>query len=415
MVQSYDAVVVGAGVMGAMAAMQLASGGMERVLVVEKGPGVGFGSTGKSNAIFRQTYSHFETCLMAHESLRIMLNWADFMELKAPRAAYRDVGVVFLLPKEDPVVERIMNMHKAVGVKSQLLDFYERKRVMPDVDFCATPLDLDADAHECGGELAVIYEPDGGFADPVGTTEDVLEVARRLGVEVRFNVRVTAVLQASGRVMGVEIASGGNSERLHAPVLINCAGPWAMGLNALAGAPLPQRIVPIRAQKVAKRHPERLKKRLPVINDLVNGFNIRPDNTGMQIFLSSFREKYAHEVVPNPDEYNDSADPDFREENLVMAHHRVPTFHARGEITSYSGLYTVNLDDNHPVIDETELWGLYVACGFSGHGFKLSPVVGMLIAQKVLGQWGRGKTDVPLDFFNRDRAPLKSFMDGFFS
>ena len=50
--------------------------------------------------------------------------------------------------------------------------------------------------------------------------------------------------------------------------------------------------------------------------------------------------------------------------------------------------------------------GFYPVCGFSGHGFKLSPVVGMLVARQVLGQWGRGKTEVPADFFRRNRKQL---------
>ena len=69
MAATYDGVIIGAGVMGATAALQLAHAGLGRLLVLEKAPGVGFGSTGKSSAIFRQTYSHYETCLMAHESL----------------------------------------------------------------------------------------------------------------------------------------------------------------------------------------------------------------------------------------------------------------------------------------------------------------------------------------------------------
>jgi glycine/D-amino acid oxidase-like deaminating enzyme len=166
---------------------------------------------------------------------------------------------------------------------------------------------------------------------------------------------------------------------------------------------------------VGKRFPEQLKGRLPVINDLISGFNLRPDATGTQIFLSSFKPRYNGEVVDDPEVYDDHAAPDFREEHLLLAHHRVPTFHARGQVTSYSGLFTVNRDDNHPVIDETELGGLFTACGFSGHGFKLSPVVGMLIAQRVLGQWGRGRTEVPLAFFARDRAPHRSFWSGFFT
>ena len=414
MTTNYDGIVVGAGIMGAMAAMQLAEAGVKRLLVLEKGPGVGFGSTGKSSAIFRQTYSHYETCLMAHESLRIIRNWGEFMELAEPRASFRGCGVMFLFAGGDPVAGEVLKLHKAVGVNSELLDAQARLALMPDVDFCAVPLDLQADSHDCGGEPAAIYEHEGGYADPVGTTEDVLEVARRLGVEVRFNTRVTAVLQAGGKVMGIKAVTGGGQETLHAPLLINCAGPWAPGLNALAGVPLAQRIVPVRVQKVAKRHPERLQKPLPVINDLINGFNLRPAPGDRQIFLSSFREKYAHEQVPDPDHYNDSASPEFRDEQLLLAHHRVPAFVARGEISTYSGLYTVNQEDNHPVIDETGLQGMFVACGFSGHGFKLSPVVGMIIAQKVLGQWGRGKTDVPLDFFSRTRAPLRSFWGGFF-
>ncbi len=127
------------------------------------------------------------------------------------------------------------------------------------------------------------------------------------------------------------------------------------------------------------------------------------------------REEDEREEVADPDDYNEVADAPFREEKQVLLHHRVPTFRTRGEITSLSGLYTVNQDDNHPVIDEADLEGFFPVCGFSGHGFKLSPIVGMIIAQKVLGQWGRGKTAVPLDFFNRNRKPLQSFWGGFFS
>ena len=48
MAQTYDAIVIGAGVMGASSAMHLTGAGLKRVLVLEKAPGVGFGSTGRS-------------------------------------------------------------------------------------------------------------------------------------------------------------------------------------------------------------------------------------------------------------------------------------------------------------------------------------------------------------------------------
>lgn len=415
MANAYDGIIIGAGVMGASAALQLASAGLRNLLVLEKAPGVGFGSTGKSNAIIRQTYSHYETCLMAYEALQIFENWGEFIGLKEPRADYRTRGVLFLMPRNDRVVEDILAIHQNVGVESRVLQAQERHTLFPDLNYCSIPLDLKAEEHQCRQEMTALYEPRGGFADPVGTTQDMLEVARQLGTAVKFNARVATVLQQSGRVKGVEAFLHTVKETYHAPVVINCAGPWAMGLNQAAGSPLRERLVAIRTQKVVKRFTERLKGRIPIVNDLVDGINLRPDATGNQIFIGSFQEKDGKEVVPDPDHYNEAADAPFREEKLILTHHRVPTFRTRGDITSLSGLYTVNQDDNHPVIDEADLEGFFPVCGFSGHGFKLSPIVGMIIAQKVLGQWGRGKTAVPLDFFNRNRKPLQSFWGGFFT
>ena len=52
--------------------------------------------------------------------------------------------------------------------------------------------------------------------------------------------------------------------------------------------------------------------------------------------------------------------------------------------TGYAGLYT-STPDSHPVMDKVDgIEGLYICTGFSGHGFKLSPMVGVLMAELVL-------------------------------
>ena len=181
---------------------------------------------------------------------------------------------------------------------------------------------------------------------------------------------------------------------------------------ALAGVTLPNRLVPIRAQMVSKRFSERLKGPIPMVVDMMSGFYGRMEANGVQFICGSVREENEREEVLDLDNYNEVADAPFREEHLRLIHHRVSTFHSRGEITSYAGLYTVNQADYHPIIDGTALEGFFAVCGFSGHGFKLSPVVGNLVTQKVLGQWGRGKSEVPMDFFDADRAPLNSNWGG---
>ena len=240
----------------------------------------------------------------------------------------------------------------------------------------------------------------------------MLEVAQSLGTEVRFKSRVTAVLSAGGRVTGVELEREGAKETCHAPLVINCAGPWAAGLNAVAGAPLKARLVPTRNQIVCKRFPEELKGTIPMVADMINGVYFRNDPTGTQIMLGSAKEEDEREAVDDPDHYNEVADAPFREEKLTVLNHRISTFRARGEISSYAGIYTVNQDDYHPIIDESELSGFFPVCGFSGHGFKLSPIVGAIVAQKVLGRWGQAETKVPLDFFNKDRQPIRTNWGG---
>jgi len=54
-----------------------------------------------------------------------------------------------------------------------------------------------------------------------------------------------------------------------------------------------------------------------------------------------------------------------------------------GAIMGYSSMYTVNQDDLHPVVGETSIKGLWACNGFSGHGFKLAPAIGSMVAQQV--------------------------------
>ncbi len=412
MAATYDAIIIGAGVMGASSALQLTSAGLPRVLVVEKGLGVGAGSTGRSTAIVRQTYSNYEVSLMAHEALRLFQHWQDFVQLPAPRANFINSGVLFLFGKDEPSLPHILALHERVGVRSSLLDAAERRRLFPDIDFAAPPPEQLAAGNDAAYEGDALYEDEGGFADPVGTAEDMLAAAQAQGAEVRLRCRVRTVEHAAGRVTGVTLEQDGQSHSVSAPVVVNCAGPWAMGLNAQAGQPLRHTLVPTRIQVVTRSLGEALQGRLPMVADMVSGFYGRPEASGESMILGSVKDEDEREAVDDPDRYNEVADAPFRERTLNLLHHRVPALATRGQVGSYAGLYTVNRTDSHPIIDRSGLEGFFYCNGFSGHGFKLSPIVGMLVAQKVLGQWGRGRSAVPVTFFDHDRAPLTTNWGG---
>ena len=69
-------------------------------------------------------------------------------------------------------------------------------------------------------------------------------------------------------------------------------------------------------------------------------------------------------------------------------------------------MYTVNQDDVHPVVGPSEVEGLFLAYGESGHGFKLGPAIGSMVAQAVTGNKGDFDTAIPLSLFSIDRKPI---------
>ena len=410
MAKTVDAIIIGAGVMGASAAMHLARAGLRKLLVVEKGPGPASGSTGKSSACIRQTYSNPEVTVMAREALDCFKHWPDFTGLGDSQTGFVNCGVLFLFGPQDSAVPEIMRIHKQAGVKSSVLSQETKRSLFPDVDFSAPPPELLE--QETDYEMQAIHEHEGGFADPLGTATDMLRAAGNLGAELVSNTRLLEIHQKGGKVSGATLRSKGQLLEVQTPLIISCAGPWTNEVLRIAGVSLPQRLAAVRAQIVSKQFVEPLKGSLPMIADMSLGFYGRMEANGRQFIMGSVLESDELEEVPDPDHYNEVADASFREEKLGLLHHRIATFEKRGGITSYAGLYTVNRTDYHPIIDGTALSGFFVACGFSGHGFKLSPLVGTLISKKVLGQWGACESEVPENFFDKDRQPLTTNWGG---
>ena len=111
--------------------------------------------------------------------------------------------------------------------------------------------------------------------------------------------------------------------------------------------------------------------------------------------------------MANPDEFDRDVDDDFRHVKLHVLHHRLPDLPQRGKVRGYCGLYTVNRDDVHPIVGPTEIDGLWLANGFSGHGFKLAPAIASMIAKAVTGDRIDTDTSIPISFFSVDREPIE--------
>lgn len=397
-----DVVVVGAGIIGSSISYQLARHGV-RVIALDKGAGPAEGSTGASSSICRCRYTHSEVVRLAFHGQEAYGHWREFTGLDEPRSGLHRLGVLWMMGESIEEVDEEVGKLTSQGVEAVTLgpdDVVER---FPALNNCGVPFDLSGEIeHECRPGEAFLFEVRGGYADPVGANQDLIEATRNRGGEVRFKSQVTAVSEQGGRVSGVRLADG---EEIGAGLVINAAGPWCNGLNALAGVELRWTLHPTRIQTIYRPWPAGLGP-LPIGADGSTGIYFRPESAGQQVLIGSVLPEDEEEVVDDPDSFKRGPDADFTQMKLAAFHHRVPALEARGDVSGIAGLYTINREDVHPIVGPTGLDGFWVANGFSGHGFKLAPAIGSMVAQAVTGTRTEFDTDVPISFFAVDREPI---------
>ena len=351
-----DVVVVGGGVHGASVAYHLARRRAGRVVLVER-KFLASGPTGRSSALVRRFYAMDFLTRTGNTSAQLFQRWAEAIGGGDP--GFRQVGILWLAPPDRAANLRDnVRRARAQGVRIDLLTPEELKALVP-----AMAVD----------DVAVAaHEPESGYADASSTTNALAARARELGATIVQHVPVGAVLVSGGRVTGVRTAEG----EIHAPAVVVCAGLWAPGLLAPLGIEVP--VAPKRHQMCFFRRPPGFDGH-PGMIDRPSGTYMRPETGNLTIQgLSTY-----HEVV-DPDQYNEGADPEEVMRNAELIAHRFPVMEHGLSMGGYSGVYDVT-PDHEPVLGPIpEFQGLYADFGWSGHGFKHSPVIGDIMAEVVL-------------------------------
>jgi sarcosine oxidase, subunit beta len=397
-----DVIVVGAGIIGLSTAYQLARRSAGRILVLEKGAGLGEGSTGASSAVCRFKYSHDEVVQLARDGIRAYQQWAEFLQLREPAALFHRVGVLWIDGDPAHAVKDAARLGR-LGIATAVLGDAELEERFPAVNGCVVAPDLTTgEPHQCHGGGRHLLEEDGGYVEPTDALQDLLDASRARGVEVRFRSAVSRIDTAGGRVIGVTLADGGRHE---CGAVVNASGPWCNELLASLG--LDQwPLVPTRIQIAQVNLPDSVQGPLPVIADLVSGIYFRPQGRHKHIIVGSVLPEDEEEAVDKPDELDRSADRMFVTSKLHALQHRIPALSELKGVCGYSGLYTMNIADVHPVVGATPLAGFYVANGCSGHGFKLAPAIGSLLAQAITRQRLSDDSEVDPAFLAFGRAPI---------
>jgi sarcosine oxidase, subunit beta len=350
-----DVVVVGGGVVGASAAYHLAEAGAGSVLLLERADVLGTGSTGACAGGFRQQFSSEVNVQLSVHSIPMITGFTDTHGL--PLDVVQD-GYLFMV-RSRGLWERFLaavDLQRSLGVDVRVLSSDEAGEVVPGIS--------------TDGLVGATYCPDDGIADPSGLTYGYATVAGRAGAEIRTGVEVHAVQVEAGRVTGVTTSQG----TVSAPVVINAAGPWAGTLAATAGVRLPLEPVP-RHVVVSGPFPG-VPERKTLVIDAETTFYFHREGEGVLMGIAGRDERPSFDTTVD---HRLIAD-----ELLPTAVRVFPPLQQAGMARAWSGLYEMT-PDRHPIIGEApRAAGLYLANGFSGHGFQHAPVVGKLLAELVV-------------------------------
>jgi sarcosine oxidase subunit beta len=349
-------VIIGAGVVGASVAYHLALRGCTDVLILEKQEAEVSGSTARSAAGVRHQFSTATNILLSLYSIERLRH---FTEETGGHAELHQVGYLFLVNDAATweTYQATAALQRELGARVELLSPADAARLVPQM----VTDDL----------VGATFGPDDGYCDPYGIAMGYLRAAQRMGARIQRDTAATGFVVAGGQVRGVQTNQG----LVSCDVVVNCAGPWAGDVAALAGLNVPVR--PYRRNIYMTTPFPQIPKPMPFAFDVGSGFYMRHEGTSILMGASNPAE---------PSSYTTTVDWEWFDQVLEHGLARFPILEQAGlaEQQCWAGLYEITPDHNPILGRNPELGGYVDASGFSGHGIMHAPACGMLMAEEIL-------------------------------
>ena len=403
---TYDAVIIGAGIIGCCTAFELSKMGY-KTLNLDKLPAAGYGSTSNSCAIIRFHYSTPDGVAMAREGYYYWLDWPKYLETRDDRglSVYRNTGALVIKTESNKYLKNVMSSMDALGIGYVEVDPADIPNYVPNADIrsyypCRTMDDALFGQPGDNDIKGAIWTPESGYVtDPQLSTHNVQVASEAKGATYRFNTEVVDVVKQNGRVVGVELRDQG---LVTAPVVLNAAGPHSYIINAMAGVlegmnihtkPLKQEVCHVPAPVGVDWERDGF-----LLSDGDIGCYSRPE-VGNHILIGSEDPPCDQlDWVDDPDTYNKNFSSQWETQVLREAQ-RFRGLPVPSQPQGIVDLYDVT-DDWLPIYDKSDLPGYYMAVGTSGNQYKNAPVVGKMMAELIHAcEKGQDHDSEPYQFF----------------
>ncbi len=355
-------VIIGGGIVGCSVAYHLGKRGCTDVLLLERRR-LTCGTTWHAAGLVGQLRATQNLTRLAQYTTQLY----EGLERETGQATgFKQVGSIAVAASEARFEElkRGASMARCFGLEVQILSPGAARERWP---LLATD-DL----------VGAVFLPKDGQTNPVDTTQALARGARKAGVRIAEDVRVTAIRTARGRVTGVATEAG----EVRADVVVNCAGMWAREVGGWANVGVPLHAAEhfyIVTQPIAG-----LASGLPILRDADACSYFKEDTGKLLVGWFEPRAKpWGEGGIPETFAFDQlPADLGHIEPLFAAAMRRVPVLESAGVQVFFNGPESFTPDDRYLLGEAPELRGMYVAAGFNSIGIQSAGGAG-----KVLADW----------------------------
>jgi glycine/D-amino acid oxidase-like deaminating enzyme len=354
---SVDTAIVGAGVVGLATAHALCRDDVGSVALFDRGL-PGSGDSGRSFSMVRRHYSNAVTARLALAGARTIANWHD--EVGVADAGFVRCGYLLTVP--DGLVEACrgnVEMLRSLGLDTRSLAAEEIQDVEPELSLA--------------GLAGAAFEPDGGFADAQKMCLGWFAASTHRGLRHHLGCAVEGIRVEAGRAVGLDTAEG----FVPAGRIVLATGAWTNDLLRPLGAeqPIELRRLQVLIGRTAPGGP------LPsaVCSDAVTNVVVRPDR-GRQFCAVAYA---GEDLLERADDCDHDLSTGYEDAVRRGLRERYPRLAGFELVRGFAGPYDITPDWNPIMGPCPGIEGLYLAVGWSGHGFKLAPAVGEVVAAEV--------------------------------
>ena len=367
-------VIIGAGISGLSIAYHLAKQGEKDIVVLDKGYFTN-GATGRCGAGVRQQWATKQNCLLAKKSMEFFEKAHNILEYDDLELKQEGYLIVATTDDEVKQFKENVKLQNSLGIPTQYLTKQQALEIVPH---------LNPNAF-----ISATFNQSDGHLNPFKTSEAFYLACKKLGVTFHFYEEVLSIDKKDD----VFVVTS-NKDSYAATKVVNAAGGYAYEVGMMVDVELP---VYSENHEILATEPIEKFQGPMVMSFSKNIYCQQVPHGAFLMGRSDPTVKKGHDVQSTAT---------FLKEMSKTIMDLLPKIGELRVVRTWGGSYNLS-PDRQPIIGKTNVENYYVACGFSGHGFMLAPMVGLLMSEIMCNK----TPSMDVEFLSIDRFKYQTSFD----